>query len=142
MNPTDYAALGSLLLNFILGWMTWQNSQKKDKISAENDLRDDLFQLIDQQNKKIDAQNGQIEKQNAQIDELKDQRVRIREEFNKVIKDTGIEVSNWRETYYMTLDQYQRLKLENMAVKRELEDLRKSYEKLLAEYTRIAQNPS
>lgn len=162
MDVAIILAIISLLGNAIQYYLSYRKDRQseelekeRDKKTGEDTLREDLFLLIDQQNKKIDSLNGLIDKQWQQIDtlkeqrgelkttadkqtiqieELQEQRNRIRSEFTEVVKKSENQVNNWRESYYLAMDQYNKLKTENYAIKKELEELKISHKQLLEKY--------
>ena len=106
-------------------------AMKNNKENSESNFRDDLLERIDKQNDRIDKQSDRIK-------ELEEQRERLRSEFTALIKQSEKEVNNWRESYYMVLDQYGKLKTAHEIMSRELEQLRKAYEKVHADYMRLS----
>lgn len=166
MDVAIVLAVISLLGNAIQYYLSYRKDKQseilekdRDKKSGEDTLREDLFQLITEQNKKMDSLNSLIEKQWSQIDtlkeqrndlktaadkqaiqieELQEQRNRIRIEFTEVVKKAEIQVNNWRESYYLAMDQYNKSKIENYAIKKELEELKISHQTLLDKYNQIS----
>ena len=112
--------------------------RRKDKHTTEGDFRDDLIATINRQDLKIDHQQATIDHQQATITELTAKVDKILEQLgktDKLLEQSRKEVDNWKESYYLAIKEYNRVKVQHEDMVKELEELRKNYEQLLRDYT-------
>ena len=118
---------------------------RKDKHTTEGDFRDDLIATINRQDLKIDHQQKTIDHQQATITELTAKVDKILEQLgktDKLLEQSRKEVDNWKESYYLAIKEYNRVKVQHEDMVKELEELRKNYEQLLRDYTILRESTS
>ena len=111
---------------------------RKDKHTTEGDFRDDLIATINRQDLKIDHQQATITELTAKVDKILEQLGKT----DKLLEQSRKEVDNWKESYYLAIKEYNRVKVQHEDMVKELEELRKSYEQLLRDYTILRESTS
>ena len=100
-------------------------SLRKQGSDKEVEFRDDLLERMKLQDDKIDAQNQYITTLEQQIKKMQ-------EEHAKEKAETIRQVSNWRDSYYLALEQLTKQK-------QEFSSLKSSYDALLTEHQKLVQ---
>lgn len=122
MTATEQIALLGVLFTIVNGLVTMYLTSKKDDTERANQFRDDLLNRVTQQDQ--------------EIKELKAENTLMREQLQKMMATTALEVDKWKESYHMALKQIDILNRKADTLQLELEQVNKSYEILHAEYTR------
>lgn len=158
-------AIYSLIVAGLSALFTYWTNRKKSSVDEVTAFRDDLLERIKQQDATIDSLDKRSSEKEKMINDLnlrmaeKDEQLaqlkermkekenqnkdleervgRMRAEITELIKKSSVEIANWRESYYLALNEYQKMKIENQNLKTEIENLRSEYERLRSEHEEL-----
>lgn len=151
MTQTEYAIVIPALIALIGAIYTFIANQNKTNKEEITEFRDDLLKRVEQQDAAIATLETRVKNRDIEIEALEkriaekerrnkelDERMDgIRSELAELTKKSGQEISNWRESYYLALNEYHKVKMENSELKKEIEVLRAQYEELKAAHEEV-----